>query len=316
MAQAEFQAAENVGHRLGPRKKEQQADAYLSRAELEVKEWRKARTDDDRTRSAGILERDFDRARRLYEPIAGYSKVNESLRRLEKDEKEFRDAAAARERALEGPAKKQGTGDGGNPQLGRRGVLTAEGLKPTVPAERKRELFWLVGASAFILAGLFLVVSAKTQDFQAAAAHLQDRSFLNLNTVTEADQLLPYLQVVPDGERQQTAEAMFEYSSAPPPSGQRRDPGQGALRCRQKPLRRSHEPDKAGCRWSGPRASFLGSRRSGSLRTLRLFGPSTWLGERAGSAAIRPSFPRSCCSPDSGSCWPSAFAIPCATRSK
>jgi len=106
MAQAEFQAAENVGHRLGPREKEQQADAYLSRAELEVKEWRKARTDDDRTRSAGILERDFDRARRLYEPIAGYSKVNESLRRLEKDEKEFRDAAAARERALEEARKK------------------------------------------------------------------------------------------------------------------------------------------------------------------------------------------------------------------
>ncbi len=90
-------------------------------------------------------------------------------------------------------------------------VLTAEGLKPPVPAERKRELFWLIGASAFILAGLFLVVSAKTQDFKAAEARLQDRSLLNLNTVTEEDQLLPHLQMVPDGERQQAAQATFEF---------------------------------------------------------------------------------------------------------
>src|SRR3954451_17754133 len=90
-------------------------------------------------------------------------------------------------------------------------VLTAEGLKPPVPAERKRELFWLIGASAFILAGLFFVISAKTQDVRVAAAHLRDQTFLNLNAVTEEDQLVPHLQMVPDAERQQAAEATFEF---------------------------------------------------------------------------------------------------------
>jgi hypothetical protein len=105
MAQAEFQAAENVGHRLGAREKEQQADAYLSRAELELKQWRGARSDGDRKRYAGVLQRDFDRARSLYEPIAGYSRVSDSLERLEKDERGFQDAVA-RGRAAEAARRK------------------------------------------------------------------------------------------------------------------------------------------------------------------------------------------------------------------
>ena len=89
LALAEFHAAENLGYRLGPRENEQQADAYLYRAEQEFSAWRHASTAGAKQRLSSLMQRDLARARELYEPIAGYSKVNDSLERLDRDDQRF-----------------------------------------------------------------------------------------------------------------------------------------------------------------------------------------------------------------------------------
>ncbi len=82
-ASAEFHAAERLGYKLGPREFEQQADGYLYRAEQEFKTWQQTKTAADQRRYATLMQRDFERARLLYEPIAGFSNVNRNLERLE-----------------------------------------------------------------------------------------------------------------------------------------------------------------------------------------------------------------------------------------
>ena len=44
-------------------------------------------------------------------------------------------------------------------------ALTAEAIRPPVPVERRRELWWLAGASVLVAVAVFLVFSAKTEDF-------------------------------------------------------------------------------------------------------------------------------------------------------
>ncbi len=103
MAMAEFQAAERLGFRLGPREYEQQADAYLYRAEQAFQQWRNA------ARAARSIQahywtpaqRDFDRARQLYEPITGFSNVSHNLDQIERDEGQQRDIQAARDRVAQ-----------------------------------------------------------------------------------------------------------------------------------------------------------------------------------------------------------------------
>ncbi len=86
---------------LGPREFEQQADGYLYRAEQEFRESQLASAG-SKTRQAHFIllaHRDFDRARALYEPITGYSKVSQDLDRLDRDESAEQELQAAREKA-------------------------------------------------------------------------------------------------------------------------------------------------------------------------------------------------------------------------
>jgi hypothetical protein len=99
LAMAEFHAAERLGYKLGPREFEQQADGYLYRAEQELRQWQHAATPAEQHKYLSLMQRDFDRARTLYEPIAGFSNVSRGLERLEADESAAERMQASRERA-------------------------------------------------------------------------------------------------------------------------------------------------------------------------------------------------------------------------
>ncbi len=83
-AMAEFHEATRLGFHPGPREMEQEADGYLYRAEQELKAAKNART--DRARYLSLAQHDLDRARNLYEPIDGFSKVSQNLQQLSRDE--------------------------------------------------------------------------------------------------------------------------------------------------------------------------------------------------------------------------------------
>ena len=77
---------------------------------------------------------------------------------------------------------------------------------------KRRALLGLAGASVMVAAGLALVFLAKTQNFGELQQQLDRGDLLNLNTVADADQLLPFLQVFSDpAERQLAAEKMYGY---------------------------------------------------------------------------------------------------------
>jgi cell division protein FtsI/penicillin-binding protein 2/cell division protein FtsW (lipid II flippase) len=81
-----------------------------------------------------------------------------------------------------------------------------------------REFVWLALASLMVGSGLLLVYSAKTQNFPALSASLTHGEVLDLNRVTDSQQLLPFLQVFQDaGQREQIADKMFNYLSAHQP---------------------------------------------------------------------------------------------------
>src|SRR5262245_43411709 len=81
-----------------------------------------------------------------------------------------------------------------------------------VPRERRREMFWMLGASLVVAAGLALVVLAKTEDFAGQRARLDRGELLDLNTVTGPEQLFPFLQVYSDqAERATVAENIWHY---------------------------------------------------------------------------------------------------------
>lgn len=84
-ALAEFHQAEQLGYELGPREFEQQADGYLVRAEAEWSRVRQIASGQDSARTNGLrlVRGDLDRARKLYEPIAGFDRVDSSLARLD-----------------------------------------------------------------------------------------------------------------------------------------------------------------------------------------------------------------------------------------
>ncbi|MEP6537289.1 MAG: protein kinase [Bryobacteraceae bacterium] len=84
-AMAEFQEAERLGFRPGPREMEQQADGYLYRAEQELKLSNGPKA--ERAHYLSLAQHDMERARHLYEPIDGFSKVGLSLKQLYSDER-------------------------------------------------------------------------------------------------------------------------------------------------------------------------------------------------------------------------------------
>jgi serine/threonine protein kinase len=99
LASVELHAAERAGYKLGPREFEQQADAYQFRASQELHRYQIAKSAGEQARYYTLMRRDFDRARSLYEPISGFSKVSQSLERLENDEASAERLRADRERA-------------------------------------------------------------------------------------------------------------------------------------------------------------------------------------------------------------------------
>lgn len=85
----------------------------------------------------------------------------------------------------------------------------------SAPPERRREFVWLATASLLIICGLALVGIAKTQEFSSASTRLDRGELLNLNTVTSAAELLPFLQIFSDpAERATAADRLFTYLQA------------------------------------------------------------------------------------------------------
>jgi Protein kinase domain len=87
-AMAELNQAERLGFRPGPREMEEEADGYRFRATAELNQARKdeiSKTEEQRY--LRLAQRDFDRARQLYEPIEGFSNVSVALRQVDDDDR-------------------------------------------------------------------------------------------------------------------------------------------------------------------------------------------------------------------------------------
>ncbi len=85
---AELHEAERLGFKSGPREMEEEADGYRFRANSELLAARAFRgtSRDAEQRYLRLAQRDYDRARRLYEPISGYSNVSVALREVDDDD--------------------------------------------------------------------------------------------------------------------------------------------------------------------------------------------------------------------------------------
>ena len=91
-------------------------------------------------------------------------------------------------------------------------LATAE--RPRKPGERRREFFWLAGASMVVACGLAAVLLAKTQDFSGLQQRLERGDILNVNSLRSADQLLPALQAISNGnQRMSAAQEIYDYAS-------------------------------------------------------------------------------------------------------
>ena len=88
-AMAELHAAQRLGFEPGPREMEEEADGYRFRAAAELSTAEKYRGASKalEERYLRLAQRDFDRARQLYEPILGFSNVSVALRQVEDDDR-------------------------------------------------------------------------------------------------------------------------------------------------------------------------------------------------------------------------------------
>ena len=96
-AMAELHAAQRLGFEPGPREAEEEADGYRFRATAELNQ---ARSSGPKSRAAEerylrLAQRDFERARQLYEPIEGFSNVSVALRQVDDDDRARQDMADA-----------------------------------------------------------------------------------------------------------------------------------------------------------------------------------------------------------------------------
>jgi serine/threonine-protein kinase len=84
-ADAEFQQAEQLGFHLGPREQAQRADGYLFRSQYELAHARRAapKNRDEAERWLQMCDADIENARKLYEPLVGFSNVSSNLEQLE-----------------------------------------------------------------------------------------------------------------------------------------------------------------------------------------------------------------------------------------
>ena len=85
---AELHEAQRLGFQRGPREAEQEADGYRFRADAELAEAQKYRAKSRamEERYLRLAQRDFARARELYEPILGFSNVKVALHLVEDDD--------------------------------------------------------------------------------------------------------------------------------------------------------------------------------------------------------------------------------------
>jgi serine/threonine protein kinase len=88
-AMAELHEAQRLGFEPGPREAEEEADGYRFRATAELDQ---ARQYGPKNRAAEerylrLAQRDFDRARTLYEPIEGFSNVSVALGQVDDDDR-------------------------------------------------------------------------------------------------------------------------------------------------------------------------------------------------------------------------------------
>jgi tetratricopeptide (TPR) repeat protein len=88
-AMAEMHEAQRLGFEPGPREAEEEADGYRFRAAAELDQARRAVPKDRAAeeRYLRLAQRDFDRARQLYEPIEGFSNVSGALRQVDDDDR-------------------------------------------------------------------------------------------------------------------------------------------------------------------------------------------------------------------------------------
>jgi hypothetical protein len=88
-ALAELHEAQRLGFELGPREMEEEADGYRFRATAELSQARQSGPDNRAAeeRYLRLAQRDFDRARQLYEPIEGFSNVSVALRQVDDDDR-------------------------------------------------------------------------------------------------------------------------------------------------------------------------------------------------------------------------------------
>ena len=87
-AMAEWQRAQLLGYRLGPRELEQEGDAFLYRAEQEFDHARRLSPSNksEALRWVHLAQNDFARARTFYEPINGFSQSGANLERIDEEE--------------------------------------------------------------------------------------------------------------------------------------------------------------------------------------------------------------------------------------
>ena len=88
-AMAEMHEAQRLGFEPGPREMEEEADGYRFRAISELTAARGLGVKDRAVeeRYLRLAQRDFDRARQLYEPIEGFSNVSVALREVDDDDR-------------------------------------------------------------------------------------------------------------------------------------------------------------------------------------------------------------------------------------
>jgi serine/threonine protein kinase len=84
-AMAELHEAQHLGYQPGPREMEQEADGYRFRANQELEQARQLRgkSREQEARYLQLAQRDFERARQLYEPIMGFSNVSVALQQVD-----------------------------------------------------------------------------------------------------------------------------------------------------------------------------------------------------------------------------------------
>ncbi len=84
-ADAEFQQAEQLGYHLGPREQVQKADGYMFRSQYELARAKRAapKNRDESERWLQMCRDDIDNARKLYEPLVGFSNVSTNLEQLD-----------------------------------------------------------------------------------------------------------------------------------------------------------------------------------------------------------------------------------------